>query len=552
MTNQEKMMNILKILYEQRLKDVHNPIHVDKISELVNMTKNETELIVNLLIHDSLAHDNFAPNFIKITAWGIDRVEETLEQSLSRQLREERESILNYLKKVYEKDVHAWVGSTEISNILVGKDPKYLYTQTDYLDEKGLVEMMRFGGGSFRVKLTESGYRYDEKTDLLPDFTQIVKQISSSIEAEVNNSTKPEESLDLPILKDDFADGLRVFISHKFVKDDQQLALTLQEILLENHINGYLAERKRKYELPIDEKIKNEINNSDYLVAIITKKSLLSPSVHQEIGYALGIKTPVLVMVEGNLEVGVLIKARDKEFFDRLNFEDRCKNILSHVTENGKKEKQSPHHNFLRERVYPSLYDKMMKIHEDPDKFKTITSNPWKDLEPSSKLKVEDDIKQLFEEFTTKLSDWQITISRLQQNYIINQVLLGDIIKKAFEKGSLIKPDGHILLDERTSQEPRYWIEAFKFIIFDDTITNETILYTKLLDFATQTNNGHQRWLQDWHEKIPILYSYIFESLLELRSLVKFEVHNEQVQKQKEQMTSIVQNIVTILETKLR
>ncbi|GEM_PF-3847109 len=363
-------------------------------------------------------------------------------------------------------------------------------------------------------------------------------------------SSNDETSLDLPILKDDFEDGLRVFISHKFVKDDQQLALTFQNLLLENRINGYLAERKREYEKSIDEKIKNKINDSDYLVALITKNGLSSPSVHQEIGYAIGTKTPVIVMVEGDLEVGVLIKPKEKEFFTRINFKEKCNNVLSHVIENGKK-KESPHRDFLRENVYPELYDKMMKIHENPDKFKTITTNPWKELPPSQKLKVEDDLKELFEQFTKELGNWQIALSRAQQSITINQTKLGEIIRQAFELVSLTDAYGNIILDSRSSMSTKNWIDTFKFIIFDESIPDENILYEKLLTFAGKSNNGHQGWLQDWKRSKPELYVYLHAKLANLRNAIKIESLSEDLQKEKKNMDIIVEKIIKILQERI-
>ena len=194
----------------------------------------------------------------------------------------------------------------------------------------------------------------------------------------------------------------------------------------------------------------------------------------------------------------------------------------------------------------------MVKIHENPDKFKMITTNPWKELEPSAKLKVETDVKQLFEEFSKKVTSWQMTLSRINQNFTINQATLGEIIKTPFESVSLLKPDGHIILDNSTSQEPKNWIEAFKFIIFDESITNEQILYEKLLNFAIDTNNGHQRWLQDWKTQKPQLYGYIFKILPSLREALRIDYHNEELQRQKDEMTTLVEKIVKILEERIR
>ena len=61
---------------------------------------------------------------------------------------------------------------------------------------------------------------------------------------------------------------MKVFISHLFA--DEELATTLQKILQEKNIDAYMAQRVKEYELKIDQKVIQEITESDYVVAIIT------------------------------------------------------------------------------------------------------------------------------------------------------------------------------------------------------------------------------------------------------------------------------------------
>jgi len=41
---------------------------------------------------------------------------------------------------------------------------------------------------------------------------------------------------------------MNIFISHKFVKADQELAMHLENLLKENNLYGYIAERKKEYD----------------------------------------------------------------------------------------------------------------------------------------------------------------------------------------------------------------------------------------------------------------------------------------------------------------
>lgn len=125
---------------------------------------------------------------------------------------------------------------------------------------------------------------------------------------------------------------LKIFISHTFSKEDQELGLKLSEHLSENKMNGYLAEKEKAYTILINEKIEREIESSDCLVAIMTDDGLASGSVHEEIGFALGKDIPVLLMVEENLkEKGVLIQGKEPEYFNDMNFKSRSQNIIDHI-----------------------------------------------------------------------------------------------------------------------------------------------------------------------------------------------------------------------------
>jgi hypothetical protein len=148
------------------------------------------------------------------------------------------------------------------------------------------------------------------------DFNQESKPKLTEI---IQSSDSDDHDLEIEPLISDFQGIMHVFISHKFVKSDQKLALTMQTMFREHNIEGYMAERKREYDLLVSEKIRNKIRDSDYLVAIITKHSVYSPSVHQEIGFALGLGIPIRIMIEVEEIEGVLTKGIEVEEFTRNN-----------------------------------------------------------------------------------------------------------------------------------------------------------------------------------------------------------------------------------------
>ena len=109
---------------------------------------------------------------------------------------------------------------------------------------------------------------------------------------------------------------MKVFISHAFGRDDEALADVLKEDLDAAGLEAYLAEKTPQYNLPISVKIRREIEKSDWLVAVITKRSHASASVHEEIGYALGKGVEVAPMAEEGVgESGVLVYGRETKRF---------------------------------------------------------------------------------------------------------------------------------------------------------------------------------------------------------------------------------------------
>lgn len=126
---------------------------------------------------------------------------------------------------------------------------------------------------------------------------------------------------------------MKIFISHSF--DDEELALRLKKALESSDQikTAYMAQRSPNYELEISHKIINEILDSDYLVAIITKANC-SRSVHQELGFAQG-KVHKIPLIEKAAKKGVLLEGKESIDFVRENFNNACIDVLKYILEHG-------------------------------------------------------------------------------------------------------------------------------------------------------------------------------------------------------------------------
>lgn len=313
-----------------------------------------------------------------------------------------------------------------------------------------------------------------------------------------------------------------------------------------------MAQRVKEYELVISEKIRNEIENSDYVVAIITTDTRESASVNQELGYAQGKGASIIIMLEKTAKVGVLTYGLETEEFERTSFRESCRNIRKYLIEKGTEKRLSKQEiSWIKENVYTPLYNTIMKIKENPDRFTKLPPDLYGDLTPIAKLRIESDVKELLLEFSNEIERWKQIALATQNGFSINLDRLGSIVHTAFEKAGFMERTGMIKLDDYTSQEPRHWLDSVKFIIFDNSITDEHQLYEKILNYVIIHNNSHQRFYQNWKSQKPIVYSHILNVIPQLRSEFKIVQIFDEIAKQNKLLDSILNKIVSKLEEKL-
>lgn len=124
---------------------------------------------------------------------------------------------------------------------------------------------------------------------------------------------------------------MKVFLSHSF--DDEKLAYELRTNLMEHGIiDGYLVEDHFDPTKPPVVKIKKEISDSDYLIAVITEKAKKSASVGFEIGYANAKHIPIVMLLEEKVEPPVTV-IKEGIVFTRNNFEEHCKRVRTFLYE---------------------------------------------------------------------------------------------------------------------------------------------------------------------------------------------------------------------------
>jgi len=129
---------------------------------------------------------------------------------------------------------------------------------------------------------------------------------------------------------------MKIFISHS--QKDEKLAKELKKILeMPKKMDVFIFEKKKLFGKPIDKKITNELDHSDYLVAIITANSTNSSSVNQEMGYAQAKSIEKIPMVETGSEKGFLLHGTENVEFTKKNFKSKCIEVRNYILKNGPK-----------------------------------------------------------------------------------------------------------------------------------------------------------------------------------------------------------------------
>lgn len=151
-------IKILNFLYEERARDIYHPPHIDSLVRLTNLSHDRVELAVKLLNVKDCVYTYHAHDPVKITAAGMDVVEQSFDESRFQSLDRTKGAVLNELKSVYDNNADRWVTNDHLSRVTGVHDRMYLYCMVDYLAQKKLVDLRSRALGFFHIRISENGY----------------------------------------------------------------------------------------------------------------------------------------------------------------------------------------------------------------------------------------------------------------------------------------------------------------------------------------------------------------------------------------------------------
>ena len=150
---------ILTFLYDERVRDIYHPPHIDRLTDLTNLPHERVELIVKFLNLEGYVYTYYAPGPVKITPSGIDFVEGIFDEKRLGKIRQDRNDVLGALKSVHTDCGDKWTNDVHLSGIVGMDDRLYLYSIVDYLAQKNLLEVRRRARGSFHARISNFGYQ---------------------------------------------------------------------------------------------------------------------------------------------------------------------------------------------------------------------------------------------------------------------------------------------------------------------------------------------------------------------------------------------------------
>ncbi len=132
---------------------------------------------------------------------------------------------------------------------------------------------------------------------------------------------------------------MQAFISYSF--QDREIKDRLKKTLQSNGIKCYDAFHDEDYGNSLPDKLENAIDDSDFVVVILTKNSISSSAVGSEIGYAKKAGIRIIPLVESNVQVPVFLQGKEEARFTPDTLDDACRKIANFVNIRLKNNKDS-------------------------------------------------------------------------------------------------------------------------------------------------------------------------------------------------------------------
>ncbi len=105
--------------------------------------------------------------------------------------------------------------------------------------------------------------------------------------------------------------AFRVFLAHRASPRDNPLVTAIHDVLKEQGVECFVAEKHREPGRPITKKIEDAILTSDVVIVLWTKEGAASAFVNQEVGFARAKGKLVIPFVEAEIKLEAFLHGMD-------------------------------------------------------------------------------------------------------------------------------------------------------------------------------------------------------------------------------------------------
>ena len=153
---------------------------------------------------------------------------------------------------------------------------------------------------------------------------------------------------------------MQVFVSHSF--KDEEFAKKLHSILKPFDIHAILAQENPQFNKNLRDKIIQDLNSSAFVIGIITKNSIESISVQQELGFAQGAGIPIIVMRKKGIKFpGALIDGLEFAEFTDSTFEKSCTGLITFIQNYNSSILENIDHSFEHQKLIDEHISSLLK-----------------------------------------------------------------------------------------------------------------------------------------------------------------------------------------------
>jgi len=231
---------------------------------------------------------------------------------------------------------------------------------------------------------------------------------------------------------------------------------------------------------------------------------------------------------------------RNKEVIEIKNRLSKLENLFS-----------NPHEQLIQH-IYEPCYNQMMNIYQRQDFITDIPQNPWENLSHTWKLRTDEEIKKLFENFENELQIWRLMWIDFGNKFQNNHKDIAKFLDPVFEKFKLIKEDGRFNFGG-SNHDSENWLFNCQDVIFNENIPNGEELYQILKAEGMRRYREEYAITYDaWKKEIPEIYNEILKVIPKLVEVLDAKYSYEEIDKQRNILKEKIEKLTLALEEKLK